>query len=288
MLAPGDSLLFLEDDQSRFDLHLGEGPFRFLDQMYRAKLPRHVARALRRTNKTRGRSKNGTRYNIPWTMQSGWPDTSIGDSLVNAAMKYEIHGESKLWMSLICGDDSVTITSKRQFDALIQERSLEQRYADFGMEIEAKTSNHPLGVEFCSGRFFPTHGTYTLVPKTGKLLAKLGWDSVDRSPKNQLAWLRGISSTCRHLGNIDPIMKRLAVRLDQLTGNGKVISERVNEYKHAYSGHISSTADIHDYYFYHYGLLGEDIESICEAVDKLTLGGNLSHTFILEIAAHDC
>lgn len=285
-MEPGDRLIYIEDDQSRFDLHLGEGPFKFLDQVYRAKLPKKVASALRR-GKTRGRTKNGTVYSLNYTMQSGWPDTSIGDTLVNAAMKHEIHGTGRNWVSIICGDDSVTVTTEREYQRALRNGTLEEQYAEFGMEVEVKVSFERMDVEFCSGRFFPKGDSFVLVPKVGKLLAKLGWDMVDRNASGQMAWLRGISETCRGFGKCDPLLSALSTRLDQLTGHGRTIRERYNEYKIHAGNDYASKEDVLAYYDHHYAFSSSDIDKCIEQIKTLQLGGLFDNTFIDELVCHD-
>jgi len=223
-----DSLVFIEDDQSRFDLHLLEGPFSLLHGVYRQFLPRKVAALLKR-GKSRGVSCLGTKYSVDYTMQSGWPDTSCGDTLVNAAMKYHIHGVGNLWISIICGDDSVTVTTAKSLSSLGGEAGLLRQYADFGMEVEIKTSNHPLDVEFCSGRFFPHYGSYVLMPKTGKLLAKMCWDAVQRNPVHRVEWLRGVAQTLVTYGRVDPFLLTLGLMIRHRCGEGKSLMPTVNE-----------------------------------------------------------
>lgn len=111
-MEPDDSIVFLEDDQSRFDLHLGEGAFRCLDGVYKHLYVKRIRHILRR-GISRGRTRFGCRYRIPFTMQSGMPDTSTGDSLLNAVMKLRIHGIGRPWVALINGDDSVTVTDRK-------------------------------------------------------------------------------------------------------------------------------------------------------------------------------
>jgi hypothetical protein len=283
-----DELVFIEDDQSRFDLHLTEGPFRFLNSVYRSKLPRKVANALRRKVCV-GRTNLGTKYSIPFTMQSGWPDTSVGDTLVNAIMKYAAHGVGQNWISIICGDDSITVTTRKALEARGGPNGLITSYQSFGMEVTLKVSDDPLDVEFCSGRFHPCRGSYLLVPKTGRILARICFDVVDRAPRKHNAWLRGISETLLHFGRVDPLLAALGKNLDERLGEGLVIKEAVNEYGHRYGDGViqPSWEDTCMYYDAHYSMSEADVRE-CVAVISQSQLGTFTHSSLLHhLAMHD-
>jgi hypothetical protein len=289
MLDGDEQVVFLEDDQSRFDLHLTEGPFRFLKSIYRKLLPRRVARQLRRTDKSTGTSVLGTKYSVPYTMQSGWPDTSLGDTLVNAAMKTEIHGSGGKWISIICGDDSITVTTDREMERLGGTDGLENAYAEYGMEIEATFSLNPLEVEFCSARFMPCEEGYILAPKTGKLIARLLHDMVDRTDKQQLAWIRGITQTLDYLGRNDPLLCALATGLARATGEGEVIENDWNIYQRWSDGtRTASENDILVYYDHNYGLNANDVAELMNVLSNLTLGEDFNDPRLVHMAMIDC
>ena len=287
MLEPGDEIVFLEDDQSRFDLHLLEGPFKALARIYHKKLGRRVARLLRR-GKSVGRTNLGTKYSIPWTMQSGWPDTSVGDTLINAIMKRHIHGIGRAWISIICGDDSVTVTTRKEIERLGGLDSIIAEYAKFGMEVEALLRTNALDVEFCSSRFLPHKDSFVLFPKVGKILAKLCWDQVDRNEPNQKAWLRGICSTLEHYGKLDPLLEGLAFGLRQSLGEGKIIVQQRSEYKHWLNG--TSTMDpiaLSEYYAHHYQLSPTDISRLSLLLRHAKVGDLCDDSLLAQVVERD-
>lgn len=287
-VAPrGSDIVFLEDDQSRFDLHMGEGPFRFLKTMYRKKLPRRIARLLERKTSV-GVSNLGTRYKIPFTMQSGWPDTSVGDTLVNAAMKMMIHGEGRPWVSIICGDDSVTVTTRDEVNRLGGVDGIINRYAEYGMEVEATIRDHPLDVEFCSGRFYPVGNSYVLFPRPGRLLAKIGCDMVERSPDDRVAWARGITSTLEYYGRIDPLCRAVAKACRRQLGTGREIHDKEWEGKsHSRYEVESLPIDSYTYYDHHYGLCAAQVNSLVATCSELCFGVESDDTLLRELALHD-
>jgi len=287
MCEAGERVVYVEDDQSRFDLHLLKGPFKHLSGLYRKLLARRVASLLRRKT-AKGVTNLGTSYSVPYTMQSGWPDTSVGDTLVNATMKFHIHGVGRKWISIICGDDSVTITTDREVDRIGGVPGLVAEYASLGMEVEAKIEWDPLQVGFCSGRFFPHGDSFILMPKTGKLLAKLCWDMVDRNPSDRKAWLRGIVATLKHYGQIDPLLRALGESLGRELGDGKVISEWFNEYKH-HIGNVTapSVADVDVYFDAHYALSHSDIEELASLLSQQKVGQFCEHPLLSSLVAAD-
>jgi hypothetical protein len=285
-----DKVVVLEDDQSRFDLHMGDGAFHFLNDLYGMKVSRVVAKHLRRGREIRGRSNLGTKYSIHAMMQSGWPDTSVGDTAVNAAMKLHIHGVGRPWISIICGDDSVTVTLKSEIDRLGGAEGIVARYEEFGMEVEAKVSDDPLVVEFCSSRFFWHGSGYYLVPKAGKMLSKLCWDMVERGPKQRKAWMRAIVSTLEMFGQTDPLLKALADNFRKQLGSGEVYKEPYNEFKHVFRGIVDTPPEecVAVYYDLHYGMSNSDISDCVTELSNVKLGTLSSHPLLQWMAECDC
>lgn len=293
MCDDDEKVVFLEDDQSRFDLHMGEGAFRFLDRLYRKKLVKKVSSAIsrvRRDGNNSGRSNLGTNYNIKYTMQSGWPDTSVGDTAVNAAMKLSIHGIGHKWVSIICGDDSVTVTTDKEIASIGGIDGILQQYADFGMEVEAKLSDDSTVVEFCSGRFLKHGNGFYLVPKVGKLLSKLCWDMVERSPAQSRAWLRSITNTLLMFGQVDPLLNALGVNFRQQLGVGPVLQEAYNEFKHVLRGDVASSSelDICEYYDTHYSMNAGDIDACVAHLSSVRIGTLSRCPFLEHLARVDC
>lgn len=288
MCGDGEHVVIVEDDQSRFDLHLTEGPFAFLNWFYIRKLPRKVARMLKRGDSV-GRFSNGTKYGIPYTMQSGWPDTSAGDTAANAAMKFYIHGVGRKWFSIICGDDSVTVTTNLEIKRIGGLDNIVAKYADLGMEVEASQTRDPLEVGFCSGRFQPVGEGYILVSKVGKMVAKLGWDMVDRNSVGQKAWVRGIAATCVQMGGLDPLMASLAEGLKNCVGDGKVIVQQGWEHKLKLSE--EHKVDWDNYLLYvdkHYGLCERDVVELCAILRKVEIGRVFDDPRLISMAEKDC
>jgi hypothetical protein len=292
--GPGEWPVVVEDDESRYDEHMTEGPFQFMDSYYRHNLPKHVREHLRRTDKSKGKTSLGTKYSVPFTMQSGWPDTATADSIVNAAMKMSIHQVGRRWIAIICGDDSVTITVNTELTLLGGAKGIEAAYAKLGMECEVVIRDDPLKTEFCSSRFMPTGDTFVLVPKIGKFFGRLGWDRVDRSVKGQLAWGRGILETVRSYSRVDPTLEALVATLEPQIGVGPKIQtyEMVNTYTFTPpEGQYVPKAtedDVLLYYATHYDMDKELYDVLMREITQIRLGTPAGGPVLAHLCDCDC
>lgn len=267
----GDQLVFLEDDQSKFDQHIGKSAFRALFRVYKHCLPRRVWRLLRRKVSVGGMTL-GVFFKVMYTMQSGWPDTSLGDTIINAIMKTAIHGPGGNWCSLICGDDSVTVTTLREIEKLGGLPGIIGNYTNFGMEVEASLRLNPLDVEYCSGRFLPQFDSFTLVPKTGKLLARSFWSTKEYSEANLHAWTNGVCNSLDIIGRTDPIIQSVSNVVRSQTQTRKVLKSEAagNPYSVSYRAGTRpvDSAGIAHAYAHWYGLFSADVEHLCSNVSS--------------------
>ena len=287
MCEPGETVCFVLDDQSRFDLHLIVGAFLLAGVIYAILLPRWVANILKRTAKMKGRTAKGTRYTVPYTMQSGWPDTAVLDTIFNLLMKAGLHGIGRRWVSIICGDDSVTVTIRSEVDALGGRNGIIAYYDRLGMEAKVQIVDDPLDVDFCSGRFAPREGTYVLVPKIGRFLAKICADRTDRKEDDQLAWLRGIISVLEQFGKMDPVIAALGVGLRRSAGEGRVIEHVWNPYKHRVSDASVKRLDYLTYVNHHYGWNADDVDRLVALLEKAEVGDICDHPLLEQAGLHD-
>lgn len=286
-LKPGEKVVILEDDQSRFDLHLLEGSFRYLSRVYARFLPRRIARLLARSKKSRGRMANGTKYQVPWTMQSGWPDTSLGDTLVNVAMKMHIHRVGARWFSIVCGDDSITVMVDADLAALGGTEGITERYSEFGMEVEAKASLHTNDVEFCSGRFMSADNTFILVPKIGKTIGRIFSDCEKRSPKRRKEWLLSICATLTCYSRFCVFFGDMAKAISNDIGC-EPTTPTFDQYKIPYHrGRSVSMIDQLDHLDAHYGMSEREFNSIRTALSQIRVGDVITHPLVVDLVERD-
>jgi hypothetical protein len=291
-LAPGDYLIFIEDDQSRFDMHILEDAFHALRRVYARFLPWWVTHYLTRTCKSKGTTSHGMKYTIPFTMQSGWPDTSLGDTLVNMIMKLWIHGACRPWISIVCGDDSVTVMPYSLYAALGGKEHFIKQYTLLGMEVELKTTTEPMDVEFCSGRFYPCRGSYVLMPKTGSLLSRACFDMEERTESGHQAWLAAIASTLHSFGRVDPVLDALGRGLDAhlkgITPLESALFDYTAQYKYRISeSHVKPTAEqTLEFYAHIYGIDSRQFTTLVKVLETTPLGWN-AHPLLAVLVERD-
>jgi hypothetical protein len=264
-----EDVVWVMDDESRFDLHLTKGPFGALQRVYSSLLPKHVAKRLRRTKKTRGRSKYGSKTSVPYTMTSGKPDTSCGDGIANICLKANFHRLGRKWVTIICGDDSITLTTDKELAFLLQYHGCtpNEVYARAGMEIDFSTSKNYLDAEFCSCRFMRGVDTYVLVPKTGKILARIGWDTKQRNAQHSEEWLRGIGITLSNFSH-DPVLQALSERILNHVGTGRTITE-INRYARFFNRPTTVPhLDQLEYFGHHYGYSEADLSAATKVIKE--------------------
>lgn len=287
-LDDDDRIVIIEDDQSRFDMHLGVGAFSVLNSVYRRVFNRHVANALKRSKNSKGRTALGTKFKVPYTMQSGWPDTSCADTLCNMILKYYIHRYGAYWVSIINGDDSVTVMSEKHFIFLGGVLGLERAYSEFGMDVNILVRYNPLDTEFCSSRFYPVNDTYVLLPKLGRTLAKIGFDKVQRKWKDHIPWVRGIAKTLKCYGVYDPLYKALADSILEVVGDGRILVE-LNDYKYVVDGSGSQPTNdnVLSYYSRHYLIDLVGVESLKHLFLEYYDGIDYNHCLLEQIVQID-
>jgi len=290
MMDADDALVFLEDDQSRFDMHMLQPVFDYLLRFWSQFLPQHVLRHLVRGWR-KGRTNVGHRYRILATMFSGWPDTSASDTAVNLSMKYHLHGVSRLWFSIVNGDDSVTVTTRKTLALMGGTEALIAGYARFGFEVTMLVRDSIWDVEFCSGRLMPVlyngESTFCLFPKPGKFLAKIGWAEKDYGTKH-CEWARSIASCLESFGRVDPSFLAPARALREKYGSGTEMRISSWEYSRVLATAQDELAPDHDglleYYARHYSVGHSDYLELC-SLDWTA--GRMKHPVLQHIAAKD-
>jgi len=282
MCPPGDFVVFLEDDQSRFDMHMLEGPCAIMMALYLAVLPKWVAEILRRGTQ-RGRTLNRHIYTVWLTMLSGMTDTAIFDTIVNWFMKMWIHGRGRPWISLIIGDDSATVTLYSEMVRLGLEKGLVERYQRLGMDVEAMIKWHALDVGLCSGRMYPCGSSYVLMPKIGSYLIRSVVCMKDFGPRARKEWLRSAAASLEVFGNVDPLCAALGRSVRRWSGFGKERSDQPNTDEYRYKPSVTARSkpeQVAAYYDHHYGFSAADVQNLVDTLSSLVEGGTLNHPLL--------
>lgn len=167
----GHNAVYVENDFSRFDSTVSVPMLELETWIYqRCGAPKRVLELLRAKYTTRGTTSCGIKYTIVGTRKSGEPNTSCGNTLLNALMHaYCLKGQKYLMLAL--GDDNLVVganTLEVDFTPM----------ARLGFRPKTKISRDPFEVEFCSMTMYPVKGQtgWLFTPKAGRLLAKMPFD----------------------------------------------------------------------------------------------------------------
>jgi len=117
------------------------------------------------------------------------------------------------------------------------------------METEIHLRTSVFDVEYCSATFRQVDEQLILLPKSGRVLAKIGWDHRNRIGMNQATWLSSVRSTLQHYGHYDFLMAKFGapgVQTDLSIDGSLVISEQQQD----------------EYYFQRYTLTRDDLSGV--------------------------
>lgn len=287
-LDADDDLIYLEMDLSRFDAHMQKAAFGALDACYGVILPRHIRRKLLR-GKQRGQTAHGIKYSVMYGMCSGMPDTSLGDAIMNAGMQVAVFGARQKWASVVLGDDSATVMSRKLFDSIGGVAGVCDAYQRLGMEAEVILHAEREYVGYCSSRFMCVGGSSVLIPRVGKMLTKLCTDWQCRSGKNADAWLASIATTLLMMGRCDPLLLALGETLRKSAGGVRERVDRDLEFTRSrISGVVATRPEYLEYYRLHYGFGPAEVDACVAELSQAKRGMRSAHPLLLALSAVDC
>lgn len=202
---------------------------------------------------TVGSTSGGVRYTFRGRRNSGVPNTSVGNSLINlAALRYAFGGCRVRIMVL--GDDSVIAC-----DRVVDVPKVVDRLSSLGFKSKLVYRPIMYDLEFCSALFWPTADGLVLGPKPGRVLAKSYWDKVARSEGKHRAWLRGVFASQERDTAFVPVLNK-CIRFGLLAlGEGPVMVKDVDHRIHAKETH-KPTSETYAMFKYRYGMGPEALE----------------------------
>jgi hypothetical protein len=142
---------------------------------------------------TRGMTKKARHYyEIAGTRKSGDPNTSLGNSYLNAlCITYAMvraHVPVTAWRLILMGDDALLLIHRAYRFACDVIKGV---VSDLGLvfsKFHVRDNLH--FAEFCSKLFWPVEDGYVLGPKVGRAISKMGWTL--HNTKDPLARMRGV------------------------------------------------------------------------------------------------
>jgi hypothetical protein len=136
------------------------------------------------------------RYSLAGTTKSGHNDTTLGNSLINAAIAYSACARMGLCCDIIVAGDDLLVVIEGDFD----EHALAKHESDMGILPEYRKFSMVEDVSFISGIWFPIDEGFIFTPKPGRLLARLFWSVKPPSKKKFRPHIHsivaGMQATC--------------------------------------------------------------------------------------------
>jgi hypothetical protein len=268
----------VSNDFTRFDATIGASAYALERYIYvRHGLRGKALHVFDMQQHTRGVTTHGVKYECPYTRKSGDPNTTIGNTLINALVQYYAYRKqyptaifpfTSMFRVLVGGDDSVTAV---RFNPDLNGVRNTIQALGFKPKIEVSTI---LETEFYSSFFCASNHGYVLTPHLGKTLAKMGFSLVRY--KNGHAWLRGVIEGNYKLFSHIPFMR---VYFDNLLRQlpRKGIAYKVDIAPSVTLQAVDETATC---LYLQYGLTTTDIEDLCIYLGLVVLDDELDHPVI--------
>lgn len=226
------------------------------------------------------------RYRLVGTTKSGHNDTTLGNSLINAAIAFEACVSMGLVADIIVAGDDLLIIIEGDFD----EHALANVERAMGILPEYRKFTCPEDVSFISGIWFPISEGYIFTPKPGRLLSRLFWSVKPPSRKRFKSHVHsivvGMQATCG-------TMPVIGAFLDSADYVGETILDPVGyweEYKRKFwfENHRITRSEFMPGFLARYGLTQADVE----AVEAMFLNlrnriGIVNHPILSRILAVD-
>jgi hypothetical protein len=229
---------FYERDGSNWDATMQAKHQEFVNVVYSI-FPRDVYDAIQACRVVKGtnvsvdpdtRVKTTIKYTLSDTTKSGHNDTSLRNSIINAAIAYETCRCLGIKAEIIvAGDDLLLATDKKpDREAMI---ALE---ANMGISPEAGVMDDYDKVTFISGRWIKDGSEFRFVPLLGRLLKRLYWTGTTVSDKQIPSFIYGIAQGLKPTIGELPVYRALVQvpkprKLVEIKDYGKVLDPWKNK-----------------------------------------------------------
>jgi len=185
-----------------------------------------------------GATKNGILYTIEGTRASGEPNTSCGNSIINATTMHfsairnialsdrkdkhvaiaRFNSQAKIF---VLGDDNL-LASPIPLDVA----TMRQTLAQCGIDAKFKDTDRD-NAEFCSCRFWQLGPNETLIgPKPGRVIPKLGWatNMLFKNREKMYEHIRGVALGMHESVNHVPVLRAIITTILRVTKAHNVAS----------------------------------------------------------------
>lgn len=262
----------VEDDCSRWDATIHDALLDIeyvimkrlgADRHYPEGQPYSVFDLYMRSKRVFGKTRCGVRWTSVGRRQSGMPDTSCGNSLLNGFLHTwaycETYGvdvahiasrEHPFYM-LVLGDDNLG-----QWSLVDRSSDVADLLRQAGLKPKMVVREDLDTATYCSSMFWNTDSGRVLGPLPGRQLAKIGWSHTN--PKSGPAWVRGVSLGLEHDTRYVPMLSDyVRETLHKTACLGRVRPIFDDHRIRSTASHSANEATISQF-FRRYGLLPDD------------------------------
>jgi len=218
-------------------------------------LPPDVLTSIEDGFKVRGVSatKMGlVRYLLTGTTKSGHNDTTLGNSIVNAAIVYEVMVELGLRGSIIVAGDDCLVALDSDFDADL----FAVREREFGIVPEYRKFDDPLDVSFISGVWYPNDLGWSFGPKIGRLFSRLFWTCSPPGRRFNANWMYGVITGTLASFEGSPIVETFLKKQMPPVSKGIKIKDKY------FDDNMPIRCNWYYYYLVRYGITNSEINSL--------------------------
>jgi hypothetical protein len=149
------------------------------------------------------------RYKVDYTVKSGHNDTTLGNSIINAAIAAAAFRRAGVPCSIIVTGDDLLVAAYADFDL----KGIMDLESEYGIIPEAGKYASPFEVSFISGVFATDGQVVGFIPTPGRILQRLWWTitapgrAVDR-------YRRGVARGLMPTLSTVPILRRWVGKFD--------------------------------------------------------------------------
>jgi len=182
---------FYERDGKNWDSSMQAQHAEFRQAVYRSVDP-ELANFAKSCDKVKGFAvfPGGVlRYTMNYTVKSGHNDTTLGNSLINAAITYAAMKRLGIPGSILVAGDDLLVAARRP----VPLKEMVAAEAEYGITPEARVFDDYERVTFISGMWTSDGDIIGFVPLPGRLFARLWWTVKPPALRKQKAYLRGVA-----------------------------------------------------------------------------------------------
>jgi hypothetical protein len=165
------------------------------------------------------------RYSMDYTVKSGHNDTTLGNSIVNAAIAYAAFLRMGVRASILVAGDDLLVAAYAPVDCKVAT----QLEAEYGITPEARVFDSYEDVTFISGMWMSDRGRIGFMPLPGRLFARLWWTVSPPSPRKLEPYRRGVARGLLPSTHSVPLVR---VLLESFDSTGSAIASNKGRQYH--------------------------------------------------------